>query len=814
MAILALITAPLHAGDAPDFGREVLPILSDHCFACHGPDAKARKANLRLDNKAGAAAVIAGKSTESELFARVASKDPDEVMPPPKSKRPLTGSQVETLRRWIDSGAAWGQHWAFVSPRRGELPKVRDETWPRNGVDRFVLARLERERLAPAPEASREHLLRRVSLDLTGLPPTLAEVDAFLADTSPDAYEKAVDRRLKSPAYGERMAWDWLDAARYADTNGYQGDGERTMWPWRDWVVKAFNDNMPFDRFTVEQLAGDLLPNSTNDQKIATAFNRNHMINGEGGRIPEENRIEYVMDQSETVATVWLGLTMTCARCHDHKFDPITQADYYRLFAFFNRTPVDGSGGNGKAPPVVDFTTSDEVKRRANLNKAFDELLAKVKEKEAKLRDAGKTEKDGRYATTLPQVVEESLRKGPTGRSPETDKDLIAFYKDKELDYVTMLPQLRTRREERDAFNRTLAAVMVMEDSPKPRETFILARGAYDKPGAKVTPGVPAALPPPPSGSDATRLGLARWIVDPSNPLPARVTVNRAWQTFFGAGLVETVEDFGNQGSPPSHPELLDWLATGFVASGWDVKALHRLIVTSASYRQSSRATSTHIDRDPTNRLIARGPRHRLPSWMIRDQALAASGRLVRQVGGRSVKPYQPPGIWEEASFGTIAYSQDHGESLYRRSLYTFWRRIVGPTTFFDVASRQTCTVRAIRTNTPLHALVTMNDPTFVESARVLAEKSLTGPYPTDAARVSFLFRQATARRPTPEETAILLRNLDRLRTLYTADPKAAARLVAIGEAPRNTKLDVIEHAAYTGLGSLVLNLDETLSKP
>jgi hypothetical protein len=704
----------------------VLPILSDNCFLCHGPDPGTRKADLRLDTQDGAlriddAVIVPGKSDESEVIARITSDDPSEIMPPPKSNRKLTPAQVETLRRWVDEGAKWGKHWSYEPVHRPRVPSPKPSGWARNPIDQFVLAKLEAERLEPSAEAPPETLLRRVSLDLTGLPPRPEEIAAFRDDRSPMAYERAVDRFLASPRYGERMAWDWLDAARYADSNGYQGDSDRTMWPWRDWVVRMLNRNQPYDEFTVEQIAGDLLPNASLDQKIATGFCRNHMINGEGGRIPEENRVEYVMDQAETVATVWLGLTFTCSRCHDHKYDPFTQRDYYKLFAFFNQTPVDGTGGSGQAEPVVQFPWKGDAK-------------------------------------TDPKV-------------------------------------------------------MVMEDMPKPRETFLLTRGSYDKHGEVVEAGYPESLHKPSDGSPMNRLGLARWLISPENPLTARVTVNRAWQTFFGVGLVKSAEDFGVQGQKPSHPELLDWLAAEFVESGWDVKHLHRLIVTSATYRQTSRTTEELAARDPENRLLARGARFRMPSWMIRDQALAASGLLVSTIGGPSVMAYQPPGVWEEATFGTRKYEPGKGADLYRRSLYTFWRRIVGPTGFFDTAARQVCVVKPTRTNSPLHALTTLNDETFVEAARALAESILHRECGSVEDRIAAASRRVLGREPSADERSVLLQTYDRLHRQFAADPESARRFLAVGESPRDEKLDAADHAALAAVCLAILNLDEALTK-
>ncbi len=564
---LCALASPTFAQEKVDFARDVLPILSDACFKCHGPDEKARKADLRLDTKEDAlrkdGPIVPGKSAASRLVERIVSADPDEVMPPPKSNKKLKPEQVAILKKWIDAGAPWGQHWSFVKPARPVPPNTKHQT--RNTIDNFILARLEKEKLLPSAEADRERLIRRVTLDLTGLPPTPEEVDAFLKDAAPNAYEKVVDRLLASPRFGERMAWDWLDAARYADSNGYQGDGERTMWPWRDWVVKAYNDNLPFDQFTVWQLAGDLMPNASREQILATGFNRNHMINGEGGRIAEENRVEYVFDQTETTATVWMGLTVGCARCHDHKFDPILQKDYYSLFAYFNQTPVNGGSGSGQTAPLLDFATPEQEQKRKDATAAYDELVKKVLPIEKRLRDAAAIkDKDGNYASTLPALIESALRKGPNDRVDQNYDELIKHFKDKEPEYVKLLPELRKAKQVRDAAGASVSKVMVMGDQPQVRETFILTRGDYSKKEGKVLPGTPISLPALPKDAPANRLALAKWIASKDNPLTARVAVNRLWQQFFGTGLVKTSEDFGVQGERPSHPELLDWLACEF----------------------------------------------------------------------------------------------------------------------------------------------------------------------------------------------------------------------------------------------------------
>jgi len=812
---------------ALDFNRDVRPILSDKCFSCHGPDGKARKAKLRLDIKEGTldggAVIVAGKSSESELIRRIHATDPDERMPPPESNLSLTPVERQVLTDWVDGGAVWGEHWAFSPPRRAALPEVGGLLgseyggWARNGVDCFILSRLEEEQLTPSAEAEKETLIRRVTLDLTGLPPTPSEVDAFLADDSDDAYENLVDGLLASPRYGERMVWEWLDAARYAGSDGYQGDSERTMWPWRDWVVAAMNAGMPFDQFTVEQLAGDLLPGATHSQKLATAFNRNHMINGEGGRIAEENRVEYGFDQTETMATIWLGLTVGCARCHDHKFDPITQREYYELFAFFNNTPVDGSKGGGSAPPILESVTPEIQARKKELKAVIAEIAKEVRAYEL-IRyprpEGQRTNESDLARKELPRRIYENLRRWPDERKATNLVSVVDYFKDRDPIYGPMITRLHRAIQVRDDYwNSAAPRVMVMDEREKPRETFVLFRGTYSKPLDKVSAALPEALPPMPPGLPANRLGLAQWLVDPSHPLTARVTVNRYWQLLFGTGLVKTVQDFGVQGEKPLYPELLDWLAVEFVESGWDSKRLFRLLLTSATYRQTSKATAELHERDPENRFLARGPRYRLPSFMIRDQALVLGGLLSGRVGGLPCNPYQPPGVWEEASFGKKRYVQDHGEKLYRRSLYTFWRRIVAPTMFFDAASRQTCSVQTTRTNTPLHALAAMNDRTYIEAARVMAERLLQRADLTTEGRIASAFRQVTARYPSAEERGILSSRVQRLVEQYTEDPRAARELLAVGESPRDVRLDPIPHAALTTVCSLMMNLDEAITK-
>lgn len=1009
-----------NAEEPIDFNRQIRPILSDRCFHCHGPDDDHREAGFRLDDRqsatteadSGELPIMPGNSAESELIHRVASTDDSLRMPPSDSNKPqLSADEIELLTKWIDQGADFQRHWSFVPPTRPQLPKVEQAEWVRNQIDRFVLARIEEQRLAPSPEADKRTLIRRVTLDLTGLPPTPAEVEQFLADESPKAYERVVDRLLASPRYGERMAWPWLDAARYADTNGYQGDPERTMWPWRDWVVDALNNNMPFDQFTIEQLAGDQIPGATHAQVIASGFNRNHMHNGEGGRIAEETRVENVFDRTETTATVWLGLTYTCCRCHTHKFDPISHTEYYAFYDFFNQTSEGGGIRGGAVPPFVPYVSPENQQKletyaqqlaalRKTLLKddpAADEAQAKWQERvrresawtfpaivevqtggqsqlstldDGSLRAEGarpdqdvytivaRTDRLNNKAIRLEALSDKiSSPTGSTGRAdngnavlsefevfirPETDptakfqpvkivkgtaehaqsglgveqafdgingggggwamegfnrkdSNTAIFYLDQpfgfeggtEIRFVLrcesrhiahtlarvrlsvgsgetegVLPsevqnalakspeqltakEHQTLRQEfrakhyrqevagedsyaaiakrieklesqskslRDASEKI--KVMIMDTLDKPRETRILEKGLYNKLiGDAVAPDVPGVLPGLPEEATRNRLTLAKWLVSPDHPLTARVTVNRYWQLFFGQGIVRTPEDFGTQGKLPTHPELLDWLAVEFVESGWDVKAIHRLIVTSSTYRQSSQATAEKREADPANFFLARQSRHRLPSWMLRDQALFVGNLASLRMGGPPVKPYQPEGIWAEATFGKKKYQRDNGEALYRRSLYVFWRRIVGPTMFFDVANRQTCSVKTAITNTPLHALTTLNDITYVEAARGLATKVI---HASDepSQRIRDVFLTLTSREVTEQELAILLDRYQVLQSVFAQSEEDAQKLLAIGEAPRDQSIDLAELATMTALCNTLMNLDEALSRP
>ena len=746
--IVCLFVGLLSSTAAPlDFARDIRPLLSDACYNCHGPDAKARKAGLRLDDRA--AAHDSGVLTNGEMLRRLTTTKPDERMPPLESNRTLTDEQRAKLAQWLRAGAAWpsdDRHWAFVPPKRPPLAKVNDSAWPRNGIDHFILARLESEQLAPSSEADKATLLRRVSFDLTGLPPTVLALDAFLADTSPHAFERAVDRLLDSPRYGEHMALGWLEASRYADTDGYQNDRLRYMWVWRDWVIQAFNDNMPFDRFVTEQMAGDLLPDRNFFTQVATGYNRNHRINSEGGSIPDEWIVEYVADRVETMGTMFLGLTLNCARCHDHKYDPIAQKDFYRLFAFFNGIDEAGLGpNNGNSPPFIPVP-----KNWPNLSR--DEAKFVVPEP-MKIK-----------------VVQTSVPRPQPG-SPET--------------------------------------VMVMHELAKPRPTHVLNRGQYDQPNKSETlhPATPPVLGAWNKKWPGDRIGLARWLIDPKHPLTARVTVNRMWQHHFGLGLVKTSENFGVQGEHPSHPALLDWLATEFIRRDWNVKAMHKLIITSATYRQSS---ARRLERDPENRLLARGPRKRLTPYSIRDTALFTSDLIVGKIGGPSVKPYMPPGIWK--SISNAAYKQDKGDKLYRRGMYTYWRRTLPPPTMmtFNAAAREICTVRNDLTTTPLQALTLLNNKTFVESARFLAERMLRrNDKPAD--RITWAFRSVTSRAPSSAELKLLLADLRSYEKEFTNEPGSAKKLLNIGERKADAKLPPARLAAYTLIANTLLNLDEAI---
>ncbi len=1060
-----------------DFQQDVRPILADNCFACHGPDSNTRQADLRLDTREGAFAdrggyqiIVPGEAEASRLFERMSHPQEIARMPPPTAERHPTPEQVATVRLWIDQGAEWSSHWAYEPPSRPAIPEVAETARATNEVDAFVLARLEQEGLGLAPEADKRTLLRRLSFDLTGLPPNPRDVAEFLADTSPDAYEKQVDRLLDSAHYGERMALQWLDLARYADTHGFHIDGRRDMWQWRDWVISAFNDNKPFDEFTIEQLAGDLLPEPSLDQRIATGFNRNHMINHEGGAIPAEYHTEYVVDRVETVSTVWMAMTMGCARCHDHKYDPITQKEFYEFYAFFNSVDELGLDGvNGNAVPMLQLPDSSQESRLEQLDEAIRSVQADLPEARIQsnvsewektalatiprsnregleahyemeggfadssgnyrhgrimrgeplfatakagqgagfdvdthvafpgtngidlsrpftvafwIRHSGLVEKsvlhkmDGpdsqrglALTLTAPVSIPDTLRReydlkvqlsstpdeaivaktgaplrdqrgedpnyhiaiayDGSGRAeglrlhvngkpadttilsdtleaspandapfeigagrfggrytgtfddlriysrvlesadvevlythepirsmlgdpyidcqkvladappspaddiyapkPETDVTRCRARTGRLKDYYLthaapdtdrrLYAQLQALKRERSGLQEKVPNVMVMKELPQPRETFMLARGDYRNRTEKVSPATPGWLPAFPAGGPKNRLGLAQWIVSPDHPLTARVAVNHYWQSYFGNGLVKTAEDFGLQGELPSHPRLLDWLAAEFVQSGWDVKALQKKIVMSATYRQGSQLPPELLVRDPENRLLARGPRYRLPAESVRDNALAAAGLLDDRIGGPSVFPYQPEGLWREMAYGDMftaqVYRKGSGSDLYRRSMYTFWKRTIPPPSLgvFDAPDREKCIARRSRTNTPLQALVLMNDPTYVEASRVLAQRMVHEGGPSGADRVRFAYERALARPPSETESRLLEGLAHEQTKKFEAAPELALELLRVGESPTDDEVPAAELAAWTIVASSILNLDETISK-
>lgn len=740
---------PEQLPDSVSYNFDIRPILSDKCFACHGPDANKRQAGLRLDiadsaykaleENPGAHAIVPGDPLKSQVFLRVSSEDSTFRMPPVESNLSLTEREIKLIGKWIGQGAKYERHWAFVVPESPRLPKVGNEEWPRNEIDYFIMKKLGQSGLDPNEEADRERLLKRVCLDITGLPPSLEMTDNFLADTSARAYENVVDELLRHPAYGERMAVHWMDVARFADSHGFQDDSYRSQWPWRDWVIHAFNKNMPYDQFITWQLAGDLLPDATKEQILATGFNRNHKITEEGGIIDEEYRSMYVGDRTDLLGKGLLGVTIECARCHDHKFDPFSQKEYYKLYAFFN-----------------------------NVNEKGIESVVGGPETYAK--------------KPLIEITKEDL------------KGILNFVNKPDTNQLI---------------------VSVMDDLDTVRKTHVLNRGAYDAPGEEVEAGTPEAILPFNPGWPKNRLGLAQWMFDKRNPLTARVFVNQVWQEFFGRGLVKTTGDFGMQGELPSHPGLLDWLACDFRDHGWDIKRLIKQVVMSATYRQSAVTSRKKLRADPENILLARGPRHRIHAEFIRDVVLASSGLLVPDIGGPSVKPYQPDGLWEGATSGRgilSVYKQDHGESLYRRGLYTFVKRTVPPPVMgiFDASNRDQCEVKRLRTNTPLQALVMMNDPTVMEASRVLAAKLLSEESEVDE-KIFKAFRLIVCRKPIGEEMSLLGQYYK--KELEALTPQQAEDLLDVGEYPLLAQIDRVQLAALMLVVSSIYNLEETITK-
>lgn len=734
------------------YSFQVRPILSDKCFACHGPDANKREADLRLDDSAAAYhhttadgkafAIVKGKPEESEIYRRVVSNDPDYQMPLPGSHIGLLNDdEIAILRKWIEQGAPYEPHWAFTAPASQEVPLNDNDRWSRNEIDRFIITSMDSRGLSPNAESDKERLLKRVSLDLTGLLPSESLMDQFLADESTDAYEKIVDKLMTMPAYGEKMAIAWLDLARYADSYGYQDDNIRTQWPWRDWVIHAFNRNLPYDRFITWQLAGDLLPGATKEQVLATAFLRNHKYTEEDGVIPEEYRIEYAIDKVKTYGKGILGLTVECAQCHDHKYDPFSQEDYYRLFSFFNNSKELGfEGGVGTSRPAkIPFLTINDFEI----------------------------------------------------------KNLMSFINKPDTGDIV---------------------VSVMDENDTLRRTYVLDRGVYDRPTKEVHPAALSSVLPYDSLSlPANRLGLARWTVNKNNPLTARVFVNHIWQELFGWGLVKTSGDFGMQGELPSHPELLDWLAVHFMEHGWNIKRLVRLIVTSATYRQSSNISQEKLKTDPENIYLSRFPRLRVPAEIIRDIVLSGSGLLVGQIGGPSVKPYQPAGLWESSTSGRgalSAYVQDHGESLYRRGIYTFIKLTVPPPSMiiYDASNRDQCEVSRSRTNTPLQALVAMNDPLVLEASRVMAERLCSRSSSSDK-NIRTAFRKIICRYPTEKESDILKSYYESQHSLFASNKLEAEVILRNGEYPHLAGLDKNAAAALMKTISMIYNMEEAFTK-
>jgi len=842
-AVLAGCTALAPSAKAGvDFNREIRPILAENCFYCHGQDPNHRKGNLRLDLRevalkpaeSGETAIVPGKAAESSLVAHIFSSEKDEQMPPANSNRKLSAKQRELLKQWINEGAEYRPHWAFIAPVKAAPPGGASQGWGNNPVDRFVFAKLKENGLAPSPEADRSTLIRRLFLDLVGLPPTPEEVDAFVADAAPDAPGRLVERLLASPHFGERMALPWLDAARYADSNGFQQDGDTFQWMWRDWVVSAFNKDMSFSQFSIEQLAGDLLQNPGNDQLIATGFNRNHLVNGEGGAIAEEQRFNILVDRVDTTATNWLGLTMACSQCHDHKYDPVTQRDYYGLMHAFNQVSESGLAGGGPgpirvSPPFVELPTEEHkawlVAKEAELKQVGEEGQIKAKFDlalaawTAAVTESTKTPDDRALAANLTRILRIAEAQRTKEEKKELENGLRGAFESKVWPKVSAKDPVAKKADDLKTSiatykRETVPRVMVMRDD-KPRETFLLNRGDYLQPQEKVAFATPGFLPPMPPEFPANRLGFAQWLFTPEQPLTARVQVNRLWQHFFGVGLVKTAEDFGVQSEMPIYLELLDWLAVEFREGGWSQKHLIRLIVNSATYRQSSRVSRELAQRDPENRLLARGARFRAPSLVLRDVALSASGLLSPKMGGRPVYPYQPDAIWETLAITKerdFTYPASQGEDLYRRSLYTFWRRTIGPANMFDASNRQTCKVRLSATNTPLHALTTLNDPTWAEAARVLAAKAM-GAAATPEDRLRFAFRRVLGRKPTETDLRILGKALEKQRAIYDAAPAAARKLIAIGTAPVSGEFPAEEQAALAAVCLGMLNLDEALTR-
>ena len=819
-----------------DFNRDIRPILSENCFYCHGQDPNKRQADLRLDQRDAAIeghAIAPGDLGTSELIARIDSTDADTLMPPPKSNRRLSDTQKDLLKRWIAAGAPYSKHWSFEAPSRPSVPSIAPEApqplvgWAKEPLDAFIAQGHQQQGLVPSEQADRRTLIKRLYADLVGLPPEPQAVDRFANDTDPMAYERLVDELLADPAYGERMSLSWLDTARYADSNGFQQDGDTWQWLWRDWVVRALNENMPFDQFTLWQLAGDLLPDATVDQKIASGFNRNHLLNGEGGAIAEEQRFVILFDRIDTTATTWLGLTMACAQCHDHKYDPITMRDYYSLMDAFNRVPESGvpqyfSSRIRVAPPLLELPTEENKKRIEE----FEARIAGLQKEAQPLIDASYN--GWRLNVTpstsgLPEALAAVLGKAEGERSEEEKKNLEPslrkHFDEKVLGNLSSkIPPLAAQQGVRNELNAYRAdqipRPMIMSDA-QGRKTQMLERGEYLKPRDEVTFDTPAFLPRLPEGAPRNRLGLAQWLISPEHPLTSRVAVNRIWQHFFGIGLIKTAEDFGVQSEYPVHGPLLDYLAVEYRQDGWDTKRLQRSVLLSSTYRQTSRSTLENRAKDPENKWLTRASRFRMPAMVLRDWALGSSNLLVLRIGGVPVYPYQPEGIWDPLAITKerdFTYPKSSGANLYRKSLYTFWRRTVGPANMFDASNRQACRVRSSQTSTPLHALTTLNDPTWVEAANNLAQLAIQETRDS-AEQIQFISRRILSRNLSDQEMELMRKALGKQQDLYRLDRDSAVSLAATGQSKPNSALDPIELAALSNLCLTLMNLDEALSR-
>ncbi len=777
------------------FNRDIRPILSDRCFACHGPDASDRKAKLRLDRadgpegayrmNDGTAAIVPGSLTESILWERITTEDPDELMPPLKAhKKPLSSEEQELIRKWIEGGAPYEVFWSFVPPKMPDVPKVRRVDWSNHQIDLHILKQLEDAGLSPAKEANKRTLIRRVSFDLTGLPPSRQDVRSFVADESPEAYEKLVERLLASEHYGEHMARYWMDLVRFADTNGMHKDFFRNHAPYRDWVIRAFNENLGYDDFVRYQLAGDLFPDASNDQMVASGFNRLHLIIDRGTALPEESFFKNVVDRVTAVGTAFMGMTVHCASCHDHKYDPLTQKDFYSLFAFFNNidaaAETAGAPKNGLQPPFLMLGTRQQKDRLKEL--------------------------DSQLAEMSPEV-EEAKKRATEEADPEKKKNSTQVARE-------LVAELQGLKRERERIDREIPRAMVMKERQEVRITHILKRGQYDDPGAVVQRDAPGFLHSlKKRGEVASRMDLAEWFVAPENPLTARVAVNRFWQQFFGVGLVKTSEDLGAQGEMPSHPQLLDFLTVSFIESGWNIKELVRKIVMSKAYRQTSIASAEQFRKDPENRLLARGSRFRMDAEMIRDQILFTSGLLVNKMYGRSVKPPQPDGLWKAVTMIGERFRPDSGDAIHRRSLYTYWKRGMPPPqmTILNAPIRDACTARRERTNTPSQALLLLNESEYLKAARQLALTALGPREATTVQRLAFIYETVTSKLPDPSEQKVLADLVDTLNKKYTADPELADQIcsgVNIENVDQKAQL-----AAWTVLVNTLYNLDITKTR-